>query len=493
MTTSYLAILPEVILIILAAVVLVYGRHPKGDVKRNVGLMTAWGAFLALVVTIAVSWAGVPGPQPESLWGGMFRNDNITMVFRTLFITATMITAMLTVDVKRLQHGEYYALMLLGTVGFNLMAASNDLIMLYLALETASISFYILAAFATDDRRSPEAGIKYFVYGAFASAVMLYGLSFLYGMTGETNIQALASALVNGVNIDGLPAGGLTNNPLIILAVILVIAGFGFKISAVPFHFWSPDVYEGAPTNTTALLSTASKAAGFSVFLRLFLSGAFGSPNQQNWYTVLVIMAIFSLVLGNFGAFWQTNIKRLLAYSGIGQAGYLLIGLISYTPEGAGSVLFYLMMYMFTNIAAFGVVILVANATGSDEIEDLKGLSRRNPWLAIVMLFSLLSLAGIPPAAGFFGKFFIFRAAVDAGHWQLALFAIVMAFVALYYYFNVIKVIYLERNKDETPLPVSRVAGFALGLCTIAILWLGILPGGLFDWTVTAAQAFFTG
>ena len=340
MATSYLAILPEVILIVLAAVVLVYGRHPKGDVKRNVGLMTAWGALAALAVTIGIWWLGVPGPQPTSIWGGLFRNDLVTMVFRVLFISATTITAMLTVDVKRLQHGEYYALILLGPVGFNLMAASNDIIMLYLALETASISFYILAAFATDDRRSPEAGIKYFVYGAFASAVMLYGLSFLYGMTGETNIQELAAAIVRGVSIEGLPSGGLTTNPLIIVATILVIAGFGFKVSAVPFHFWSPDVYEGAPTSTTALLSTASKAAGFSVFLRLFMSGAFGSPNQQNWYTVLVIMAIFSLVIGNFGAFWQTNIKRMLAYSGVGQAGYLLIGLVAFSPEGAGSVLF---------------------------------------------------------------------------------------------------------------------------------------------------------
>ncbi|MFK7804327.1 MAG: NADH-quinone oxidoreductase subunit N [Anaerolineae bacterium] len=488
MVTSYLAILPELILILLAAVVLVYGRHPKGDVKRNVGLMTAWGALAALVVTIGISWLGVPGPQSEELWGGMFRNDGITMVFRTMFIAATMLTAMLTVDVKRLQHGEYYALMLLATVGFNLMAAAGDLIMLYLALETVSIAFYILAAFATDDRRSPEAGIKYFVYGAFASVVMLYGMSFLYGLTNETNIQAVAEAVSSGIIINGVSGEGL-----LVLASVLVIAGFGFKVSAVPFHFWSLDVYEGAPTSTTALLSTASKAAGFSVFLRLFMSGTFGAPSQDNWYTIIVIMAIFSLVLGNFGAFWQTNIKRLLAYSGIGQAGYLLIALATYTPDGAGSILFYLYMYMFTNIAAFGVIILVSNVTGSDEISDLNGLSRRNPWLAVVMLFSLLSLGGIPPAAGFFGKFFIFKAAVEAGNWQLALFGIVMAFIALFYYLNVIKAIYLYRNEDESPLPVSRVAGFALAICTIGILWLGVVPGQIFDWTLSAAQAYFTG
>ncbi|MDJ0755675.1 MAG: NADH-quinone oxidoreductase subunit N [Ardenticatenaceae bacterium] len=481
MITSYLAILPEILLIILAAIVLVYGRHPKGDRKRGVGLLSSWGVFVVLLVTAGLSFAGVPGEVPQEIWGGMFRNDAFTLVFRTMFVMAALVTCMLTVDVPRLQHGEWYALVMLATVGFNLMAAAGDMIILYLALETASISFYVLSGYATDGRRSPEAGIKYFVYGAFASAVMLYGLSFLYGITGETNISLLTQAVLGNIS-----------QPMLLLSTILVVAGFGFKVSAVPFHFWSPDVYEGAPTSTTAILSTASKAAGFAVFLRLFMSGAVGNPSNQNWWVMVVVMSILSMVLGNMAALWQTNIKRLLAYSGIAQAGYLLIGLVTYSVDGTGSILFYLYMYVFTNIAAFGVVILLSRVTGSDEIEDLNGLSRRSPYLAIVMLLALLSLGGIPPAAGFFGKLFIFRAAVEAGFWWLALIGLINAFIALFYYLSVAKHMYLYRSDDEEqPIPVSRAAALALGICTLGILYLGIVPSAVFDWTRLAAQVFF--
>lgn len=479
--TWYLALLPELLLIILAAIVLVYGRRPTGARRRQVGLLTAWGLFGILLVTAGLAFAGVPGPAPEEIWGGMFRNDMITLVFRTMFLAAALLTALLTVDVRRLQHGEFHALMLLATVGFNLMAASADIVLLYLALETASISFYVLSGFATDARRSPEAGIKYFVYGAFASAVMLYGLSFLYGLTGETNIYRLAVATFENLG-----------NPLLLLAAILVIAGFGFKVSAVPFHFWSPDVYEGAPTSTTTILSTASKAAGFAVFLRLFLAGVLGGPSNENWWILLVVMSILSMVVGNMAAIFQSNIKRLLAYSGVAQAGYLLIGLVSFTPDGAGSAMFYLYMYVFTNIAAFGVIILLSNVTGTDEVSDLSGLSRRSPFLALVMLLALLSLGGIPPAAGFFGKLFIFRAAVESGLWWLALIGMINAFIALYYYLNVAKYMYLYRSEDEDkPIPISRAAAVALGLCTLGILYLGLLPNAFFDWTRAAAAAFF--
>lgn len=482
MLTWYLALVPEILLIILAAVVLVYGRQPTGSRRRNVGLLTAWGVFVILLVTAALSFAGVPGSAPTEIWGGMFRNDAITLIFRIMFLSAVLVTSLLTVDVRRLQHGEFYALILLAVVGFNLMAAAADIVLLYLALETASISFYVLAGFATDARRSPEAGIKYFVFGAFASAVMLYGLSFLYGLTGgETNIYRLAAATF--ANLD---------NPLLLLASIMVIVGFGFKVSAVPFHFWAPDVYEGAPTSTTAILSTASKTAGFAVFLRLFLAGVMGGQGDQNWWGLLVVMSILSMVLGNMGAIFQTNIKRMLAYSGVAQAGYVLIGLVSFTPDGAGGAMFYLFMYIFTNIAAFGVIILLSNVTGTDEVKDLSGLSRRSPYLALVMLLALLSLGGIPPTAGFFGKFFIFRAAVESGLWWLALIGVLNAFVALYYYLSLAKYIYLYRSEEEDqPIPVSRAAAIGLAICTLAILYLGVLPNALFDWTRQAAAAFF--
>lgn len=484
MLSSFLALTPEIALTVLAAVILVYGRKPTGERRRQVGLVSAMGLFLILALTVGLwLFAGIPSPStPDLMWGDMFRNDGITLVFRVLFIATAMVTCLVATDVRRLQHGEFFGLIILATVGFNMMAASADIILLYLALETASISFYILSGFATDARRSPEAGIKYFVYGAFASAVMLYGLSLLYGITGgQTNIEAIAQRVM-----------AQEPNALIMLSAVAVLVGFGFKISAVPFHFWAPDVYEGAPTPVTAILSTASKAAGFAVFLRLFLGGALGLPNVENWWAIVVAMSIATMTLGNFAAIWQSNIKRLLAYSSVAQAGYILIGLASFTAEGAGAALFYLLMYAATNVAAFGVIILVSNVTGSDEVSDLSGLSRRSPWLAVVMLLALLSLGGIPPTAGFFAKFFLFKAAVDAGLWWLAAIGIFNAFVALYYYLNVAKYIYLYQPDDEAGIPVSRASSLALGLSALAIVYLGVIPNAFYEWTSQAASAFFS-
>lgn len=492
MLSSYLALTPEIGLIILAAIVLVFGRQPVGERRRQVGVLTAWGTAIILGYTLALWYFfGQPSAEPVLLWGGMFRHDLVTLVFRVMFLGAALLTSLLSVDTKRLQHGEFFALILLATVGFSLMAAASDIILLYLALETASISFYVLAGFATDARRSPEAGIKYFVYGAVASGVMLYGLSLLYGYA------SLAAGPANATNLYTLAAviaqGG--NNPLILLAAMMIIVGFGFKVSAVPFHFWAPDVYEGAPTSVTTILSTASKAAGFAVFFRLFSAGTLGQHTQQGWWALLVMMSIATMILGNFAAIYQTNIKRMLAYSSVAQAGYILIGLVAFNPNGsgAGAAMFYLIMYVVTNVAAFGVVIVVSNLTGSDEMSDFYGLSRRSPYLAIVLLFALLSLGGIPPTAGFFAKFFLFKAAVDSGYWWLALIGVLNAFVALYYYFNVIKYLYLYRSENEdTPLIVSRAAQVALVIASLGILYLGLLPNAIYEWTTQAALAFFS-
>src|SRR5690606_3070727 len=285
---------------------------------------------------------------------------------------------------------EYYALLITATIGFSLMSASTDLIMIYVALETASISSYLLAGVYSGETRSAEAGMKYFVYGAFTTAVMLYGMSLLYGVTGQTNLYLIGS-LFSGQQIAMV-------QPLLLLAAVLVTVGFAFKTSIVPYHFWTPDVYEGAPTPFTGFLSTASKAAGFAVFLRVFLAGVMGPAEPTaEWWAMLVAMAIITMTLGNFVAIFQTNIKRLLAYSSIAQAGYTLIGLVTLSQDGSGASMFYLLMYVFTNIAAFGVIILVSNVTHSDDLKDLAGLNRRSPFLALVMLFAVLSLAGIPP------------------------------------------------------------------------------------------------
>ncbi len=479
---SILALTPELALLILATVVLLYDRALKPEQRRNMGLITAWGAFIILLGTVAL-WLFLdePAQQPEIFWGGMIRSDEVTLVFRIMFLLALMVTSLISLDVEQLQRGEFYALLTTATLGFSLMAASGDLIMLYISLETASISLYVLAAFTKNVYRSDEAGMKYFIYGAFASAVMLYGLSLLYGLTGQTGLIEVATIVVRQ------PAAP------VLLAAAMVIVGFGFKISAVPFHFWAPDVYEGAPTPVTGLVSTASKAAGFAITLRVIMAGVFGVVEpSSDWWAVLVAMCIVTMTLGNFLAIHQTNIKRMLAYSSIAQAGYAMIGLVSLTQDGTAATMFYLLYYVVSNIAAFAVVILVSNITNSDEVKDLAGLSRRSPYLALVMLFALLSLGGIPPTAGFFGKFFLFRAAVDAGLWWLALIGILNAFVALYYYLSVVKVMYLYRSEDEdVTIPVSRAAKIGLAVTVFGIFYLGLLAQPTFELTRNAASAFF--
>lgn len=487
-----LALAPEIALLVILFCILIYEKLFKPDNPRQVGLFTAWGGVAVLVLTAVLFWLF---RQPDRLWGvtesvfwgGMIRNDLVTFVFRLMFFSALILTALLSMDVPRLQKIEYYALLITATIGFSLMAASTDLIMVYVALETASISSYLLAGFYSGERRSSEAGMKYFIYGAFTTAVMLYGMSFIYGVTGQTNIYVIGDVF-SGEQIAGV-------QPLLLLAAVLVVVGFAFKTSIVPYHFWAPDAYEGAPTPFTGFLSTASKAAGFAVFLRVFLAGTLGPVSMgAEWWAMLVAMCIITMILGNFVAIYQTNIKRLLAYSSIAQAGYALIGLVTLTQDGSGATLFYLLMYVFTNIAAFGVIILVSNATGADEIKDLNGLNRRSPFLALVMLFAVLSLGGIPPTAGFFGKFFLFKAAIDAGLWWLAAIGILMAFVGLYYYLSIIKVMYLYRSEqDDITIPVSRAAQVGLVIAVAFIIYLGVSAGSAFELTREAAAAFFPG
>ena len=492
------ALTAEIGLVILLVVVLIYDRFLAPENRRRVGLLTAWGAFIILLAVLALYFFfDLPSSQTSLgdslMWGGMIRFDLIAFVFEVMFLSALIVTSLVAMDVPRLQRSEFYALLITATIGFILMAAAADLIMVYVALETASISSYVLAGFITGSKRSSEAGMKYFVYGAFATGVMLYGMSLLYGVTGQTNIYVIGEFFARG----DLMAEA---NAVILLAAAMTVVGFGFKVSAVPFHFWTPDVYQGSPTPFTAFVSTASKAAGFAVFMRVFTSGAFGDISQfspttaPGWWAMLVAMSIITMMLGNFVAIFQTNIKRMLAYSSIAQAGYVLIGLVTLSQDGSGAAMFYLLIYIFTNIAAFGVIILVSNKTGSDEIEDLYGLNRRAPVLALVMMFAVLSLAGIPPTAGFFGKFFIFRAAIEAGLWWLALIGILTAFVALYYYLGIVKYMYLYRSdEEEIPIPVSRAAKIGLVVSIFFVIYLGIFAGPAFELTREAAAAFFTG
>lgn len=475
---TLLAILPELALVVTAALVMSLDVVWPESRRRSLGLITAGG--LALAVALALIFSQ-PGPDNALIFGGMMRDDGLAFIFRLMFMFSGLIVALLSVDSQGVaRKGEYYAILLGAVIGMNFMAAAADLIMLYLALETTSIALYLLAGFLRDDDKSAESGLKYFLFGAFTSAVMLYGFSLLFGFTGKTNLYELSAALL---------AGGVPTLPVLV-SLLLVLVGFGFKVSAVPFHFWSPDVYEGAPTPVTAFISVASKAAGFAVLVRVIV--AVFPDVEGYWAPLVAVISVFTMTLGNTLALAQRNIKRLLAYSSIAQAGYALIGLAALSESGIAAIIFYLLMYTVTNLATFGVIILAARSVGSDEIADYAGLSRRSPGLALVFLIGFLSLGGMPPLAGFFGKFFIFTAAVEAGLVWLAVIGVLNAIIGLYYYLTVLKVVYLYRSeRDSETIPVPRAYAIALGLCSFGVILLGTLAGPWFNWATAAAGGLF--
>ena len=467
------AILPEILVVLLAVFVLFLDLALKEKFRRNLGWVVAVGLGLALVLGLVFSR---PSDEGQLMWGGMLMQDWLGFTFRMLFLFAAAMTALFSMDLPRLgNRGEFYLLMLSSTLGMMLMAASADLIMLYLAIETTSIPLYILAGFLIRDDKSTESGFKYLLFGAMTSAVMLYGFTLLYGFTGTTNLYELSLQVQQGV----------LGTATLVGILLLVLIGFGFKISAVPLHFWAPDVYEGAPTPIAGFLSTASKAAGFAVLLRFFL--AVFPAYSPYWGAVVAALAVATMTLGNLIALAQKNIKRLLAYSSIAHAGYAMIGFVAVSYLGASSVVFYLIVYVITNLAAFGIVAVVGRITGTDEIASYAGLSRRSPWIAMAMLVSFLSLAGMPPFGGFVVKFAVFAAAVDANMVWLAVIGVLNSIIGLYYYLTVLKHVYLFRSEDEEkPLPVTRP--YALG---IIFLCLGIiLVGTLFaPWIMISNSA----
>ena len=473
-----LALLPEILLLILAIVILAADAILRPQRHRFLGWIAAGGLIVILVTALAYSR---PDPAQNLIFGGMLRHDWPAFTFKIIFLFAAAVTCLLSLGVEGVdERGDYFALLIVTTLGMSLMAAAADLIMLYLAIEITSIPLYVLAGFLKRDDKSAESGLKYFLFGAITSAVMLYGFSLIYGLAGDTNLYNLATSL---------QAGQLS--PWVLLGVaVLVLVGFAFKVAVVPFHFWSPDVYEGAPTPITAFISTASKAAGFAVLVRVMLA-VFPSIASY-WSTLFAVLAAATMTLGNLLAIPQRNIKRLLAYSSIAHAGYALIGLVALSKFGAASLVFYLIAYVVTNLAAFAVVILFARVAGSEEIADYAGLSRRSPGLALVLLVALLSLAGMPPLVGFAAKFYVFTAAVRSGWIWLAFVGVLNSIIGLYYYLIVIKVVYLYRSEEEgISIPVPRPHAIALLVCVFAIVLIGTLSGPWLEWTLTAAQSLF--
>ncbi len=476
----FASILPEILILALAVILLVVEPFWKEDQRRNAGWLTAGGLFVIIIVSLLF---GQPG-EPTAVFGNMIRFDWLGFFFKILFMFAAAVTALLLMDHEKAgQRGEAYLLLLASLLGMNLMAVSADLIMLYLAIETASIPLYILAGFLLADDRSTEAGFKYLLFGTLASTIMLYGFSLIFGFAGTTNIYQLSEMFAAG-NLSVFLAFGL---------VALVTVGLGFKLAIVPFHFWAPDVYEGSPTPVAGFLSTASKAAGFAVIVRFFFV-AF--PDfAPSWTLILAALSAITMTVGNLLAMSQTNIKRLLAYSSIAHAGYALIGVVAFSQLGAASVVFYLAAYIVTNLLAFGVVMAFSRVTGLDDIKDYAGMSRRNPWLGLMMLAAFLSLTGMPPFGGFVAKIFVFAAGVQAGYVWLVIVGILNSIIGVFYYLNAMKYVYLYRmpNEDEEnhPIPLTRPYAIALAILTLGVILVGTVFAPWFSWSDAAALNLF--
>ncbi|MBI3743836.1 MAG: NADH-quinone oxidoreductase subunit N, partial [Chloroflexi bacterium] len=414
--------------------------------------------------------------------------DNFALFFQYLFIAvaaAVIIASQDTVSRFRGFVGEYYGLILFSTSGLMLLASTRELITIYLSLELSTLSAIALVAFFKDGR-STESAIKYLILSAVSSAVMLYGMALVLGVTGSTELGEIGRQL---------PVTSLSRNPALLLGVVFIIAGFGFKISSFPFQMWVPDVYQGAPTPVTAFLAVASKAAGFAVVLRVFYT-AFNDISLD-WSMLFAILAIISMSLGNLVAMFQSNLKRLLAYSAIAHAGYIMIGLAAVATRvpggdnvGPQSVLFYLGGYAFTNLAAFFVVNAIANRIGKEEIDDLAGLGRRSPWMAAILAIALASLTGLPPTVGFWAKLYLFNAAIKADLVWLAVAGAINGAISAYYYLRIIKVMYMSPAPSEERIPSSFSASTALLITVPGILFFGFAPWYLLDFAVRATATF---
>jgi NADH-quinone oxidoreductase subunit N len=462
-------ILPELVLTAGALVVLIV------DVltPRN-GRVLAWATMIVLGATLA-SLAPFGATHQEV--AHLIAVDRFALFFKVLFLVAAMITVLMSVrylDIEGASPGEYYFLVLCATLGMMIMAGGIDLITIFIGLETMAVSFYVLTGFIKPNQRSNEAAVKYFLLGAFSLGILLYGKSLMYGLSGTTNLRQMTFA-------------GLQGDLRLVLAVILIVAGVGFKIAAVPFHMWAPDVYEGAPTPITAFLSVGSKAASFAMLLRIFREGLLVA--DASWRPLFEVVAIVTMTFGNLAALTQTNVKRMLAYSSIAHAGYVLIGVVAGTPRGVAAMLIYLLVYSFMQLGAFTVVVLLRRRDiVGDELKDFSGLSFRSPFAAFAMLVFMLSLGGIPPTAGFMGKFWLFGAAVDAGYYGLAVVGVLNSAISLYYYARIVVFMYVKKEEigsDPVATP-SLVA--ALAVAVAATIVLGIYPRLLFEMAEASAR-----
>ena len=454
---TYLAL--EILTSLLAVLVLLLGLLVPKEKRHALGYVLAAG--LVVVLVLSFQYYGLN----ETVIFGTFTVDDFAVFFKQVFLIAAVLVILSSTMYVQKMNGnyEFYIITVVALLGMMVLVSAADMLTLYIALETMTISFYILAGYKTD-QKSSEAGMKYLILGAVSSAVFLYGLSLVYGMTGTTVIAEIAG------KVQDLS----TLSPALVFGLLLVLAGLGFKISLVPFQMWTPDVYEGAPTPVTTFLATGSKAASFAIMARILLVAL--PDYSAHWQFLVAVLAASSMIIGNLVAIPQTNIKRMLAYSSIGQAGYIITGILALNVAGVTALSFYSLVYVLATIAAFVVVMTFSAQTGSDEIKDYAGLSQRSPFMAAVLTISMLSMAGIPPLAGFAGKLYLFKSIVAQGYLWLVILGLVMSMVSVYYYLLVAKVMYLSEPLDNTSIKVPPGAKFTLLLTMIALLIFGVYP-----------------
>jgi len=465
---SIRVIAPELILICVALILILLDLIVKR--KETVAFVGVIGTLLSAYVNFRLCASG----WSPSILLGMFTFDEYSNFFKLIFYINVILTIFISLRYMAIEgasFGEYYALILFATSGMMIMAGATDLIVLYLGLELMALSIYVLAGLIRRQLRSSEAALKYFFLGSFSSAFLLYGISLTYGLTGTTNLKEIAVSL-QALNLSG--------NPIVLLGLIFFIVAFGFKIALVPFHMWAPDVYEGAPTSITAFMSVGPKAAGFAVLGRV-LFDAFGGMQIQ-WSSILIPLSVLTMAVGSIIAIAQTNIKRMLAYSSIAHAGYALLGVIAGTPEGLASTMSYLMIYAFMNIGAFAIVIMLRREGFLGEnLEDFFGLAKRYPLTSALMLIFMFSLTGIPPTAGFIGKFYVFMEAINAGYVPLVIIAVIFSVISAFFYLRVVMYMYMKEPKEEVALTTSASMNFALMVTALMVITLGVFPAYLLN------------
>ncbi len=493
--TDYALVLPMIMLTLFAIGILVIDLLLPKEWKRVNAITALIGLGFATAATVRVHAAYLLAERASrslpslEAFGGAMVLDRFAIYFYYLFLVGTALAILISVrylEVEREDHGEFYALLLFSVVGMMCMASGSDLVLLFIGLELMAISTYVLVGFLRRDKRSNEAALKYLLLGAFSSGIFAYGLSLLYGLSGSTNLQQIGQALQTAVARN-------PKDPVIIFALLTTAVGLFFKIAAVPFHQWAPDAYEGAPTSVTGFMSVAVKAAGWAMLLRIFLFGLY--PLRSLYVPMIIFIALATLTGGNLAAITQTNLKRLLAYSSIAHVGYMLLGLVASDLQGNQTgikgILFYLLVYTFMNLGAFAVITVLRrrNIIG-DDIDDIAGLFFKRPVEAVLMLFFLLSLAGIPPFAGFWGKYFIFLSLIETGHYALAAVAVLYAVIGLYYYMRIANAMFMRQSSDAEPVPVSPGMALALTVTGAATVVIGIFPNSFIqfvNWSVTAA------